>query len=70
MISKELKVAVDKSIQRHEIKKADAIAILKAIEDMDVTRGVLNLLEDGVLEIHGIKNGEPTFIEAGTNCAS
>jgi len=70
MLSMQLKAAVNKSIQRHEIPRADATAILKAIETMDVARGVLNLLEEGVLEIRGIKNGEPTFIEAGTNFLS
>lgn len=69
-ISDELKAAIDKSIQRNEINGKDAAFIYEWALNVELMMAMLDAVKTGMLEIHGVKDGSPTFIKAGHNHVS
>jgi hypothetical protein len=66
-ITPELKAAIDKSIQRNEINGKDAAFIYAWVQEVELMMAMLDAVKTGMLEIHGVKDGYPTFIKAGHN---
>ena len=69
MPTETLQAAINKSIQRHQINGADAKVIYSWVEGAVCQTEILAALELGLIEFHGVRNGYPTIIKAGSNQA-